>query len=95
MYRNREEIKKIIKVLNSKTLDSRDKLFLVSLDPLNGDDARGQLGGLLLLRGLGLGSLLLRVLGGSLLGIDRERRGGGFQSLGGPYPLIHGRLVLL
>lgn len=77
-----------------ETDDGRDKLLLVPLDALDGDDARGELGGLLLLRGLGLGGLLLGVLGRSLLGVDGEGRGRGLEGLGGPYPLVHGRLVL-
>lgn len=59
--------------------DGRNELLLVALDPLDGDDAVGQLVGVLLLGGLGLGGLLLGVLGGALLGIDREGCCGGFQ----------------
>lgn len=57
--------------------DGRDVLALVSLDALDGDDARGTLVGLLLLGGLGLCRLLLRVLLGPLLGLDREVGCGG------------------
>ena len=50
-----------------------DELPLVALDALDGDDAVGDAGGVLLLRLLGLGSLLLRVLGGALLRLDGQR----------------------
>lgn len=56
-----------------QTCYCRDKLSLVSLDSLNRDDAGGELVGLPLLLRLGLCRLLLRVLGGSLLGLDRQR----------------------
>ena len=59
--------------LQSKGLeadDGRDKLLLVPLDALDGDDALGELVGLFRLGGFGLGGLLLSVLCGALLGVD-------------------------
>lgn len=50
--------------------DGGDELLLVTLDALDGDDAVGQLVGLLRLGCLGFGGLLLRVLGGALLRLD-------------------------
>jgi len=70
--------------LQSKGLeadDGRDKLLLVALDALDGDDALCELVGLFRLGGLGLGRLLLGVLGGALLGLDGEGSGGGFEGL--------------
>ncbi len=70
--------------LQSKGLeadDGRDKLLLVALDALDGDDALCELVGLFRLGGLGLGRLLLGVLGGALLCLDGEGSGGGFEGL--------------
>jgi len=61
-----------------KTRDGRNKLLLVALDALDGDDALGELISLLLQRGLGLGGLLLGVFGSALLGVDGEGGGRGF-----------------
>jgi hypothetical protein len=57
----------------------RDELALVALDALDGDDAVGELVGVLLLGGLGFGGLLGGVLGGALLGGHGQGGGRGFE----------------
>ena len=61
--------------------DGRHKLFLIALDALDGDDALGELVGVLRLGGFGLGGLLLSVPSGALLGVDGEGCGSCFESL--------------
>ena len=63
--------------------DGSDKLLLVALNALDGDDALGELVGLLGLGGLGLGGLLLGVPGSALLGFEGERCGGCLEGLCG------------
>lgn len=67
-----------LQVESLEAYHGRDELLLVTLDTLDGDDALGELVGVLLLGGLGFGGLLLGVLGSSFLGLDGQRGSRGF-----------------
>lgn len=67
-----------IQVERLETRHGRDVFALVALDALDGDDAVGDLVGVLGLGLCGLRRLLLCVLGGALLGVDGERGCGCF-----------------